>query len=151
MKKLAIVTVAVFLFVAVFAGILFVRARTLTTRFDSDTIFVPENMCDEYKSEALREEITMWKYELSAEELEEIALQLNNSPWVSASSFEFGYFLPEDYYPESLSENLYYCIYDMSTDEFDSFNHNFPIINESRMLFLYDAEEGIYYCFLAAI
>ncbi len=151
MKKLAIATVAVLLFVSVFAGVLFVRARTLTTRFDSDTIFVPNRMCDEYKSEALREETTLWKYELSDEEQNVIAKQLNQSPWISASFYEFGYFLPEDYYPESLSENLYYCIYDMGTDEFDSFNHNFPIINESRMLFLYDADEGMYYCFFAAL
>ena len=151
MKKLAVVLVAVVLFISAFSGVLYVRSRTLTARFDSDTIFIPDGMCDEYKSEALREETTMWKYEISAEEREEIASQLNKTPWVSTDSYEFGPFLPEDYYPEGLSENLYYCIYDLSADEFDRFNHSFPIINESRILFLYDADAGIYYCFLAAI
>ena len=29
-------------------------------------------------------------------------------------------FLPEDYKPDNLSENLYYCIYDLDADEFDA-------------------------------
>ena len=151
MKKLAITAVSILVLVLVVVGIFSVRARTLTTRFDSETLFLPEGMCDEYKSVAAREETTVWKYVLSDEEKDEISAQLNQSPWVSATSYEFGPFLPEDYYPEGLSENLYYCIYDLGADEFDNFNRNFPIIFESRMLFLYDADEGVYYCFLAII
>ena len=151
MKKLAITAVSILVFVLVVVGIFSVRARTLTTRFTSESVFIPEGMCDEYKSVAVREETTVWKYVLSDEEKDEISAQLNQSPWVSATSYEFGPFLPEDYYPEDLSENLYYCIYDLGADEFDYFNRNFPIIFESRMLFLYDADAGIYYCFLAAL
>lgn len=151
MKKLAIVAVSVITVILIVTGIFYVRARTLTTRFDSDDIFIPEGMCDEYKSVAAREETTVWKYILNDEEQKAISEQLDKSSWVSTSSYEFGSFLPEDYYPEDLSENLYYCIYDLGADEFDNFNRNFPIINESRMLFLYDADAGIYYCFLAAI
>ena len=151
MKKLVTALVCIALFVSAFVGVIYIRARTLTTRFDSDVIFIPEGMCDEYKSVAAREETTVWKYVLSDEEKDEISAQLNQSPWVSATSYEFGPFLPEDYYPEGLSENLYYCIYDLGADEFDNFNRNFPIIFESRMLFLYDADEGVYYCFLAII
>lgn len=151
MKKLAITAVSILVFVLVVVGIFSVRARTLTTRFTSESVFIPEGMCDEYKSVAAREETTVWKYVLSDEEKNEISAQLNQSPWVSATSYEFGPFLPEDYYPEDLSENLYYCIYDLGADEFDNFNRNFPIIFESRMLFLYDADEGVYYCFLAII
>lgn len=151
MKKLAIVAVSVITVILIVTGIFYVRARTLTTRFTSESVFIPEGMCDEYKSVAAREETTVWKYVLSDEEKKAISEQLDKSPWVSTSSYEFGSFLPEDYYPEDLSENLYYCIYDLGADEFDNFNRNFPIINESRMLFLYDADAGIYYCFLAAI
>ena len=151
MKKLAIAAVTILVLVLVVVGIFSVRARTLTTRFTSESVFIPEGMCDEYKSVAAREETTVWKYVLSDEEKDEISAQLNQSPWVSATSYEFGPFLPEDYYPEDLSENLYYCIYDLGADEFDNFNRNFPIIFESRMLFLYDADEGVYYCFLAII
>lgn len=151
MKKLAIALAVIILTVSVFAGVFFIDARTLSSRFDSDSIFIPDGMCDEYKSEALREETTMWKYELSDEERDEIEAQLDKSPWVSATSYEFGAFMPEEYKPDYLSENLYYCIYDLGADEFDNFNRNFPIIFESRLLFLYDADAGIYYCFLAAI
>ncbi len=151
MKKLAIVAVSVITVILIVTGVFYVRARTLTTRFVSESIFIPEGVCDEYKSDALREETTMWKYKLSDEEQKAISAQLDKSPWVSASSYEFGPFLPEDYYPEGLSENLYYCIYALGADEFDNFNRNFPIINESRILFLYDADAGVYYCFLAAI
>ena len=151
MKKVAVVLAGIILLVSVFTAVVYIRARTLTTRFVSEGIFIPEGVCDEYKSEALREETTVWKYELSADEQKEISAQLDSSPWVSATSYEFGPFLPEDYYPEGLSEKLYYCIYDLGADEFDNVNRSFPIINESRMLFLYDADAGIYYCFLAAI
>ena len=151
MKKLAIAAVTILVLVLVVVGIFSVRARTLTTRFTSESVFIPKGMCDEYKSVAAREETTVWKYVLSDEEKDEISAQLNQSPWVSATSYEFGPFLPEDYYPEDLSENLYYCIYDLGADEFDNFNRNFPIIFESRMLFLYDADKGVYYCFLAII
>ena len=151
MKKLAITAGSILVFVLVIVGIFSVRARTLTTRFDSDAIFIPEGMCDEYKSDAAREETTLWKYVLSDKEKEEISAQLEQSPWVSASSYEFGSYLPDDYKPDNLSENLYYCIYDLGADGFDNFNRNFPIINESRMLFLYDADAGVYYCFLAAL
>ena len=151
MKKLAITAVAILVFVFVVVGIFSVRARTLTTRFDSDKLFLPEGMCDEYKSDAVREEMTMWKYILSDEEKEEISVQLNRSPWVSALSYEFGAYWPDNYKPDNLSENLYYCIYDLGADKFDDFDRNFPIIFESRMLFLYDADAGIYYCFLAAL
>ena len=151
MKKLAIVAVSVITVILVIACVFSVRARTLTTRCTVESVFIPDGMCDEYKSEALREVTTMWKYELSDEEQKAISAQLDKSPWVSATSYEFGPFLPEDYYPEGLSENLYYCIYDLGKDEFDNFNRNFPIIFESRALFLYDADAGIYYCFLAVL
>ena len=151
MKKLAITAVSILVFVLVVVGIFSVRARTLTTRFTSESVFIPEGMCDEYKSDAVREEMTMWKYELDEEERKEIGAQVESYPWVKASSYEFGAYWPDNYKPDNLSENLYYCIYDLGADKFDDFNRNFPIIFESRMLFLYDADAGIYYCFLAAL
>lgn len=151
MKKIAIGAVSVITVILIVTGVFYVRARTLATRFDSEDIFIPKGMCDEYKSEALREVRTVWKYILNDKEREEIEKQLDNSPWVSTDSYEFGPYLPEDYYPNSLSENLYYCIYDLEEDSFDNFNRNFPIIFESRALFLYDADAGIYYCFLACL
>lgn len=151
MKKLAITAVSILVFVLVVVGVFSVRARTLTTRFDSETLFLTKGMCDEYKSDAVREEMTMWKYELDEDERKEIGAQIKNSPWVKASSYEFGAYWPDNYKPDNLSENLYYCIYDLGADKFDDFNRNFPIIFESRMLFLYDADAGIYYCFLAAL
>ncbi len=151
MKKLAIAAATVFVLVLVVVGIFSVRARIVTTRFESAVIFVPDGICDVYKSEALREETTMWKYVLNDKEREAISAQLSNSPWAETSSYEFGPYLPDDYKPDNLSENLYYCIYDLGADGFDNFNRNFPIIFESRMLFLYDADAGVYYCFLAAL
>ncbi len=151
MKKIAIVAVTAAVLVMAVVGFFAIRERTLSARFDSEDIFIPKGMCNEYKSEALREETTVWKYELSADEQKEISAQLDSSPWVSTDSYEFGFYLPDGYYPDGLSENLYYCIYDFEEDAFDNFNRNFPIIFESRMLFLYDADAGIYYCFLACL
>lgn len=151
MKKIAIGAVTVAVLVVAVIGFFAIRERTLSVRFDSKDIFIPKGMCNEYKSEALREEITVWKYILNDKEREEIEKQLGNSPWVSADSYEFGFYLPDGYYPDGLSENLYYCIYDFEEDAFDNFNRNFPIIFESRMLFLYDADAGNYYCFLACL
>jgi len=151
MKKIVILAVTVAVLVMAVVGFFAIRERTLSARFDSEDIFIPKGMCDEYKSEALREVRTVWKYILNDKEREEIEKQLGNSPWVSEDSYEFGPYLPEDYYPNSLSENLYYCIYDLEEDSFDNFNRNFPIIFESRALFLYDADAGIYYCFLACL
>ena len=80
MKKLAIVAVSVITVILIVTGIFYVRARTLTTRFDSDDIFIPKGMCNEYKSEALREETTVWKYILNDEEQKAISEQLDKSP-----------------------------------------------------------------------
>lgn len=151
MKRLSRSIFIVFVVLVVLAGGFFVYT-TVNNRILKNTmksynieIFVPSGMANVYEDLLAMtfDDHRIWKYRLTDAEVAQITENLENGIWKKLSDNaekDLEWYLPDSY--NTLGKELYFCAYRAHLNEFDDIDTTTP----PRFLFLYDAENHIYYC-----
>ena len=153
MKKILRSILIFFIVTAVLAGGIFayttVDSRTLKNTMKSYNIevFVPSGMANEYEDLLAMtfDDHRIWKYRLTDTEAAQITENLKNGIWKKLPDDAGKYlewYLPDGCGPETLDGEIYFCAYRAHRNEFDAIDTTAP----PRFLFLYDAENQMYYC-----
>lgn len=116
-------------------------------------------MADEYKSllNFSIDEHTIWTYKLNVNEKEVMEQNIDNGIWKKMTEYDtsevdcFFTVNLDSYWPENISNDLYYCLYDFSLNEFINTNDDVAILGWHRVLFVYDIENAMYYCISKSI
>lgn len=130
--------------------------RTLSINIGeiSECVYVPSGIADDYKNLLTFgiDEHTIWTYELNETETDLMEQNLNNGIWLEMTNEDIDenmYFFADllvSYWPENMSDNLYYCLYDFSLKKFVSSSDVVAMLGWHRLLFIYDMENRVYYC-----
>lgn len=156
MKKIAFLVLIPLLCIAVIIVINIISAGILSENVDipANTVYIPKGIADNYKDYAFGtfDTLEKWEYNLTDKEKAEIQNDLDNGVWKKADHIsenlieDFFAFGPDDYRPEKLSDNLYYCIYGYDDKAFVDYHTSMKEMGVSHALFLYDYSENKYYC-----
>lgn len=150
-KKLFILFIPIILFFSI-ALIFQLQCRTIHSgiREPCDEIYIPKGIADNY-TDLLTfsiDEHKIWEYRLNSDEKKIIEQDLGNGIWdkiTGESMEEIKYFFTvnsDSYFPESISDDSYYCIYHFSLKEYVRTD---DIVGHTA-LFLYDKENSRYFC-----
>lgn len=140
---LAVLTVAVTAYTTVDNRTL----KNTLSHFTEIDVFVPSGMANEYEDlvPMTFDDHRIWKYKLNKKEAAEMTEELKNSCWLEFSDAERAkadFYIPDEKWRESFSEETYYCLFDTLNDEFVSFGSWVM----PRFLFVYDAVNQEYCC-----
>ena len=154
-KKLVLLLIPVVLTVSVVLFV-FVQNRTLSKNIMNipDMIYVPNGMADKYNDlySGFTDGHIIWEYSLNHKEKEKIESELDNGIWnqitnEATSELIYGFtFNSKSYFPDDISEDAYYCIYDFGQKRFISSDENLSVLGWHRAYFIFDKTNSQYYC-----
>ena len=137
-------------------SLVFIQNRTLSQNIINvpDMIYVPKGMADEYNNlySGFTDGHIIWKYKLNSTETEKLTQELNNGIWNKitnevTSEIIYGFiFNSKSYFPDDISEDTYYCIYDFGQKRFISTDENLSVLGWHRAYFIFDKTNSQYYC-----
>lgn len=114
---------------------------------------MPSGVSDSYKDimKMSFDDGRMWHYRLKGKQAASIAGELENGIWQQVNrNDDFSFFFRAFEHPPELTDTTYYCIYDVTLNEFYPFSED-RILGIYRLLFLYDTASNDYFCFSVSI
>lgn len=155
MKKkivlLLLIIPLIIIFLLISAALL--NNHILSNNFKNENIeiFIPSGIANKYRDAMVMsfDDLRTWTYSLNRKENEIISEEILSAPWKKlGKGFERNakFYFTDDYWPENMSDSLYYCLYDLRLNEFIYFDSDVAFLGWHRLLFLYDADNYKYYC-----
>ena len=154
-KKFLVILGCFCSFIALLVLILTIYTHSVRFAIDNAPVYTPKGVANNYTDVMgiSIDEHRIWEYKLNNKEVKILNDEINNGYWTKATKEEYGeirerFFVvnSDNLAPETMTENIYYCLIRPSTNEVFKALEDDVLLGWHRYIFIYDFETEMYWC-----